>query len=111
MAKMENGNFEDDFNDDIDDDLDEKIGRRIDIQFRNWAKKHPRHIIVDGKPYRHGHWHRNIVIDHGADFYSLGLMLSVGITWFTSHQNVFTTFWHGTLSWFYLGYWLAQQLH
>ncbi|WP_257613863.1 hypothetical protein [Oenococcus oeni] len=38
MAKMENGNFEDDFNDDIDDDLDEKIGRRIDIQFRNWAK-------------------------------------------------------------------------
>ncbi|MHA5122519.1 hypothetical protein [Oenococcus oeni] len=39
MAKMENGNFEDDFNDDIDDDLDEKIGRRIDIQFRNWAKK------------------------------------------------------------------------
>ncbi|MHA5173963.1 hypothetical protein R5Q06_08675 [Oenococcus oeni] len=55
MAKMENGNFEDDFNDDIDDDLDEKIGRRIDIQFRNWAKKNPRHIIVDGKPYRHGH--------------------------------------------------------
>ncbi|MGL2324977.1 hypothetical protein [Oenococcus oeni] len=41
MAKMENGNFEDDFNDDIDDDLDEKIGRRIDIQFRNWAKKTP----------------------------------------------------------------------
>ncbi|AZZ61469.1 hypothetical protein DSM07_09370 [Oenococcus sp. UCMA 16435] len=111
MAKMEDGDFEDDFSDDIDDDLDDKIGHRIDIKFRNWAKKHPQHVIIDGKPYHHGHWHHNIVIDHGESFYGLGVMLSVGITWFVSHQDVWMTIWHGLLSWTYFGYWLAQSLH
>lgn len=115
MAKVEDGDFEDiddDFDNDFDDDdLNSKIGRRIDIKFRNWAKHHPDHVIIDGN---HGHshrWYRHITVNNDMNFYGLGIMLSAGITWYTTHQDVWTTIWHGLLSWLYFGYWLAQQLH
>ncbi|MFT8878656.1 MAG: hypothetical protein ABF913_03725 [Oenococcus sp.] len=114
MAKVTDGDFKD-LDDDFDDfgseadDLGDRISEKIDRKFKNWAKDHPQQIVVENGHHRHGH--HGYVINNGADFYSLGLMLSAGITWFVSHHDVWTTIWHGLLSWLYFGYWLAQTLH